>query len=212
MRSVKFLRTAAIASAVAMAATMAAPQAAIAKDRVLSDIPDAGLPGTYAWAPVTVPATSAEADPRVNNSIIQQRITAAVDAGLAAKGYQRISDPSAAGMLVAYRIGVRDKSRIESNPATPWGYPYGASGCAFAGCFGGGFAWGPWGPPDMSVTQYDYTEGRLMIDLMNHKQPAELFWRVTHDETIDKNDGKEDEINKMIGKMLKKLPASNTPD
>ena len=189
---------------------VAAP--ALAKTRVLSDIPDAGLPATYAWAPLAGSASSTETDPRVDNSIVQSRLTRAIDQELAAKGYTRVADPSKAGMVVAFRVGVRDEqgTRVESDPFMSQ-YPFGYRGCMFRACFGGGFMWGAWGPPDVTVTSYDYTSGRLIVDLSSGS-PATLLWRATTDKTVNSKAGTEKEIGELVHATLKKLPGPGVAD
>jgi hypothetical protein len=59
---------------------------------------------TYSWAPLTTQELL-NRDPRVDNNATRRRIRAAIDASLSAKGYRQVSDPSAAALLVSYRIG-----------------------------------------------------------------------------------------------------------
>lgn len=203
-----------VSHGIAMAAGVAATvvfsnSSAIAGTKVISDVPDAGLPMTYAWAPMAPRQGDAETDVRVDNTIVRDRIRSSVDKALAAKGYTLSNDNTGAQMLVAYRIGIRDRTRTDVNPLPS--YPYGASGCRFAACYAGGYNWGWWGPPDVSVTQYDYVEGRIIIDLSSNT-PHKLLWRAMNDKRLDSNDSEQREIDKIVSKMLKKLPAPGVAD
>jgi hypothetical protein len=58
---------------------------------------------TYSWAPLTT-QDLVNRDPRIDNDTSRRRIRAAIDMSLSAKGYRQISNPSAAELLVSYRI------------------------------------------------------------------------------------------------------------
>ncbi|MBS0480751.1 MAG: DUF4136 domain-containing protein [Proteobacteria bacterium] len=179
--------------------------------QVLSQIPAEGLPHTYAWTPRGAPQTAAEADPRVNNSIVETRLMQSIDRQLAAKGYHLVSSPAEAGMLAAFRVGVKDKTRTDVD--TMGAYPsigYGLYGCRFAMCYGGPYSWGAWGPPDVTVSQHDYAEGRVIVDLSTSSQPEKLLWRSSDTGTLNRNSGTQQQIDKLVGKMLAALPAPAT--
>ncbi len=152
---------------------------------------------TYAWAPVTSP-TQRATDPRVANDIINQRIISAVDGALAAKGYRRVSSPGQATLLVSYYVGLEARSDIQSNNMGP---PP-AAACGFRGCVAG---WGFYGAPMMDVETINYTQGTMILDLVD-RASGQLAWRATSQRRVDSADADQAALNAVAADMLKTLP------
>lgn len=153
---------------------------------------------TYAWQPITS-ATQRSADPRVANDIIQGRLETAVDTALAAKGFRKVSSPTQATLLVAYYVGLQN--RTDTRVDTVGGAP--AMACGFRGCVGG---WGMYGPPMTEVQNINYTEGTIILDLVD-RASGKLAWRSTSQRRIDDGDGAQPILNAILADMTKSLPG-----
>ena len=99
----------------------------------------------------------------LDNSLVRKRIEAAVLRELTKKGLREVKIDERPDLLVHYWLGTKDKQRVQ-----------GTSGPS-AGYYGGGYGWGA---SYSNVTTYEYTEGTLIVDLV---EPAkkELQWRAT---------------------------------
>lgn len=156
---------------------------------------------TWAWGPEPAPKQPDELDPRVNNSIIHGRVQHAVEAVLAQKGFRQ-TDPARADFLVEYRVGVRDRretvSQVVGPPPGPIGYgPYGP--------WGAGWAWGYYGPPVVTTREIRYTEGALLIDLIQ-RSTGRLAFRATGTDSITREDGSEEAVREVVTRLLRDLP------
>ena len=152
---------------------------------------------TYAWAPISS-ASQRASDPRVANDIIQQRIVSAVDSALAGKGFRRVSDPAQATLLASYHVGLEARSDIQS---TGMGAPPVA--CGFRGCVSG---WGLYGPPALNVDTIHYTEGTMILDLVD-RASGQLAWRATSQRRVDSGDADQARLNAVAADMVKSLPG-----
>ena len=167
---------------------------------VLQSSTTAVVPGsTYAWAPITADKQRG-ADPRIANDIVQQRITAAFDSAMAAKGYRRVSDPSQATLLASYYVGLENRSEVR---ADSYG-GRGMGGCGFYGCMGG---WGFYGAPTLNVDTIHYTEGTVIFDLVD-RPSGQLAWRAMSQQRVDSSDAEQGALNAIAADMLKALPGN----
>jgi hypothetical protein len=129
---------------------------------------------TYAWVKPARPASS---------PFMDQRIIAAVDAQLAAKGLRQVD--SGAELLVTYNAGVR-----EERSATTTGM--------------GGWRMGGMGRIDPVIENV----GTLVVDLSDGEK-KNLIWRGTATDTLsDKSDKNSKKIEKAVEKLFKKYPPS----
>jgi hypothetical protein len=132
---------------------------------------------SYRWAKV---AGRVEANP-----LIVQRVGAAVEAQLKAKGY--VAAGGEPDFLVAPHVG--RQSRIQ---VTDWGYGYGPH----AGWYGGG------------VDVYQYEEGSLIVDIVDART-KQLKWRGTATSIVDPDATPEERtqrINEAVAKIFEKFP------
>jgi len=90
-----------------------------------------------------------------NNSVVRERIEAAVSRELTAKGLRPVGSGRQPDLIVYYWVSVRDKQQKAWRTGYGWGARYGGGG-----------------------TTYPYEEGTLIVDLV---EPAkgELAWRAT---------------------------------
>ncbi len=149
---------------------------------------------TWAWGPEPTPKRPDELDPRVNNSIIHGRIQRAIGAVLGQKAFRR-AETSTADFLVAYRVGVKDARQVVTQ-AVPTGPPY-----------WGGWGWGYYGPPPLVTSQeISYTEGALVIDIVQRSTGKLAFRAIGRDTDVTQADMSDEGIQKIVTKMLGALP------
>ena len=111
---------------------------------------------TYKWIPREISNASGGAKTAVqSNTLLDQRIHRAVDTQMTAKGFT-LTEENPDVMLV-YHVGLANKVDV-----TDWGYTYAGS------YWGGGMG--------RSVDVYQYTEGTLIVDLVN-ASTKQLAWR-----------------------------------
>jgi hypothetical protein len=165
-----------------------------AKVSVLQSATASISPGaTYAWAPTAAQGTQ-HGDPRIDNDIIRERIRTAINTSLGAKGYQLVSDPTSAHLLVAYYVGLQPKTdyRVDT----------------FGGSYGYGYGWGMYGAPsNIDVRAINYVDGTLILDLKD-RASGQLAWRATSEKRINEGDGAQDKLNKLVADMVVSLPGT----
>ncbi len=158
---------------------------------------------TFAWKTVA-PTTSQEMYPGIDNPIFRQRVEQAFNTAMVAKGYTQVADAATADLVLAYRVGVQQKSQLETE-TTPGGYwGGGPMVCGRFGC-GGGWGWGYYGPPTTSVTQVNYTEGGLMLDIMSGKDGT-LEWRALYKNRVTADSATQANLDAIAARIVQSLP------
>ena len=104
----------------------------------------------------------------LDNSLTRKRIETSISRELTKKGLQEVKVDDRPDLLVHYWLGTKDKQRVQGTTSGPSGGYYG-------GYYGGGYGWGA---GYTTVTTYDYTEGTLVVDLVEPVK-KELQWRAT---------------------------------
>lgn len=142
---------------------------------------------SYAWL---ARKAKPSGDPRLDNSLLNERIRNAVDAQLAARGYKQAARAEA-DFLVAYHTAIERKMDVDTIYR---GYGYGPG------------AWG-WGAGHETVV-YQYDQGTLLLDILDPKRHR-LLWRgsasavVSEDSTPEKRTKL---INDAVSKLLDRFP------
>jgi len=148
---------------------------------------------TWAWGPEPPERRPDELDPRVNNSIIHGRVKRSVEAVLAQKGFRQVDDAQTADFLVYYRIGVRDARQVitQATPVAPmWG----------------GWGWGFYGPPPIVTSrEVTYTEGSLMIDLVQRSTSKLAFRAIGLDQDVTRADSSDEQMAQTVARTLRDL-------
>ena len=147
---------------------------------------------TWSWIPEEAPAEGA--DPRVGNSLVSDRVTAAIDRTLQARGYQEVEQSS--DFQVGFSIGVR--IGLESAPSTSASVGYGRYGRY------GGIGYGT------GTEVREYEEGTLVIDLID-PATGKLIWRGTAQARVSSDQSPESStkrINEAVEKVLAQFPPS----
>jgi len=120
---------------------------------------------------------------------LDKRIRGAVDAAMTSKGFTVNTETP--DVLVVYHTGMQNKVDV-----TDWGYSY-------AGSY-----WG-WAGRDIDV--YNYTEGTLIVDLVN-TQSKQLAWRGSATGVVDPGRSPEEvqeRINDVVTKIFDKYPPKS---
>ena len=133
---------------------------------------------TYYWA---------KTDPVPGNDITNQRIIAAVDGGMASRGWTK-APQGQADLAVVANVSTKQRQSLDT----------------FYGGYGGfgGWGWGGWGPTETTVRTY--LEGTLVVALFD-AMTKKLVWRGTATDTVSDNPQKNAEhIDKAVSKMFGK--------
>jgi hypothetical protein len=142
---------------------------------------------TYAWIPQQIDEGSVPASTAVQrNTLLDKRIREAVDATLATKGFTVNAETP--DLLVVYHTGMQNKVDV-----TDWGYTYSGS------------YWG-WAGRDIDV--YNYTEGTLIVDLVDSKS-KQLAWRGSATGVVDPGRSPEEvqeRINDVVTQIFSNYP------
>ena len=153
---------------------------------------------TYAWLEDQAPSN----DIRINNSLIINRVVAAVNNTLQARGYTLV-DKDKADFYVNWLGGIDDKIRLESiNGYYGYlGYGHGARG------------YGGYWPGYSRTYTFEYQEGTLIIDIADSKS-KQLIWRGTGLDYLKTKETPEEitqGINKTVSAILADFPPASQP-
>ena len=139
---------------------------------------------TYSWAQV-----------KTKDALDVDRIKAAVNATLAAKGWTQV-DSGGDVSIVAMEI-TQNQQTLNT----------------FYDGFGGGFGWrrfGGGGFGEATTTTETYKVGTLVVDLFDAKN-KQLIWRGTSSDTLSNNSDKNiKNLDKGVEKMFKKFPPDSS--
>ncbi len=143
---------------------------------------------TYAWMtePTTAEGATSASTAQQRNTLLDKRIRGAVDAAMASKGFTVNTETP--DLLVVYHTGMQNKVDV-----TDWGYSY-------AGSY-----WG-WAGRDIDV--YNYTEGTLIVDLVN-TQSKQLAWRGSATGVVEPGRSPEEvqeRVNDVVMKIFDNYP------
>jgi hypothetical protein len=118
-----------------------------------------------------------------------------VNASLGAKGFQLVSDPESAQLIVAYYVGLQPRTDYRVDTFGGGGY------------YGYGYGWGMYGAPgNIDVRAINYVDGTLILDIKD-RASGQLAWRATSEKRINEGDGAQDKINRLVADMVVSLPG-----
>jgi len=142
--------------------------------------------------------------PDTNNTLIDNRLRNAVTAQMEAKGFRLDNDNP--DLVVTYLAGAKNKQEVQQRVATPPPPGWAAGGWYQPGYYGPG---GWWDPGYSEFFTRNYTEGTLILDLIDVKA-KELVWRAYVTCEVSKiPDDKA--VNNLIAKILAKYPPKPKP-
>lgn len=188
-----YLRSAiASLAAIAMVAGFQATTAEAKTVVIQAPSPALGAGASYAWAPTSSalidPASSAAA-----NRITAQRLQNAIETNLAAHGYRQAPGLPVSDLTVSFHVGLKQRSGTRIGDT-------GATFCGLRGCLR---TWS--GNP--TVTAYEYTQGSLVIDLVD-RRTGRLVWRAASQDRVAQKDLSQVRLNAIVAKMMKSLPPA----
>ncbi|MBO0358391.1 DUF4136 domain-containing protein [Hymenobacter sp. BT186] len=144
---------------------------------------------TWAWYPQQ--AVDAEGGPAKGyESFLDQRLQAAVERELSAKGLTRVD--KAPDLYIAYSAKVEEKQQV-SPYYNGLGYPYYGYGYYGRGAY-------------TPVTQYK--AGTVIIDFVDAKR-KELAWRGTGQAQVDNQSISEEEVHRIVNGILGNYPPND---
>lgn len=139
---------------------------------------------TYSWM---ARQQQASRDPRLDSTLLESRVSAAVDRELSAKGYAKVPLEEA-DFLVAYHVTREGRMQLHTMGGPGWG----------------------WGGTTTHVEKYE--EGTLILDVIA-SDGRMLLWRGTATARIDESAGaekREKRINEAVRRMLQRFPPRLT--
>lgn len=149
---------------------------------------------TYSWGLV-----------KTSNPLNEDRVKAAVDKDLQAKGWQLM--PSGGKATVFATGNVKNEQEAETmydGMGGGWGGGWGYGG--FGG-FGGGFGMGGFG--ESTTTEEDQRVGHLIVDIFDASSHHLLFRGVADDDLSNKASKNTKNLDKDINSMFKKFPPKS---
>ncbi|MET0808189.1 MAG: DUF4136 domain-containing protein [Pseudoxanthomonas sp.] len=167
--------------------------------------PATSLPGNrYAWVEMP-PQVAVEFDKRAQDPQLRQRLQAALDKVLKAKGYSRIDDVRQADIVMAYRVGVRDAQQATVRESGSQLQRETAMECGPGGC-SQIVTRGANGVPTIAVHTENITEGGLLVEVL---QPGEIrvLWRALYRGSVRAKDGPVD-LDTVAAQTLAQLPKA----
>ena len=138
----------------------------------------------WTWLDRPQPETG---DPRLDDVALQNRIRAAIERGLAARGYERIFEGQA-DFWVAYHVSTRTKMDAGVMNRR-LGYPVGES-------------WGP-GPEQRQIS-HEYQRGTLILDVVDARE-EKLVFRGIAERKISNQPAKPQESRKLISEVVEAI-------
>lgn len=204
---VSWWRPAGMAACLALGSALAITASA-QQDTVNVSKTTTSLPGPrYAW--VAMPAQLAvEKDQRVQDPAFRQRLQAALDKALQAKGYRLTDKPSQANFVVAYRVGVQDleEVKVKDIPAPRGGAtPQAAMECRAGGC-SQLVTQSEAGQPTLKTTVKHSTEGGLLVEIIEPKT-IRVLWRALDRGAVKRGDAKQANLDAIAARTLQSVPA-----
>ena len=139
---------------------------------------------TYSWM---ARQPQSREDPRVDSTLLESRVRAAVDRELSFKGYAKVPSEEA-DFLIAYHVTREGRMQLHTMGGPGWG----------------------WGGTTTHVEKYE--EGTLILDVIAPDGKM-LLWRGTATARIDESAGaekREKRINEAVRRMLQRFPPRLT--
>ncbi|HEY2806342.1 MAG TPA: DUF4136 domain-containing protein [Gemmatimonadales bacterium] len=131
--------------------------------------------------------------------ITDQRLRRFVADEMGAKGFHMVDDASQATLLVDYHHTLQNHREVVREVNAP-----GAVYCGVRFCRPG-WGWGLYGPPEVWYRQYNYREGRLVIDIED-RASGKLAWQAVGTREIDQRLSDKD-LQREVRSVLRDLPS-----
>jgi len=143
-----------------------------------------------------------EANKAIINDFDWKRIKEAITKEMTARGYTY--QDADADLDVGVHILLEDKTDVRAYTDYYGGYGYGG--------YGWGYGYGPYGVggATTTVTQTDYTQGTLILNVMDAKAKQLLYQGVAVGTVREGNVDREKRINNVIAKIYATYPVSKS--
>jgi Domain of unknown function (DUF4136) len=136
---------------------------------------DFGAYHTYYWAG----GRDVSGGGSLENTLVDKRIKNIVGEQLSAKGLREVSEDAKPDLAVLYWIGAKDKVSVQTVPSSTM--PSRVAWSRYDPYWGG-----RWGRTYDEVVVRNYTEGTLIVDLIDAAK-MQLAWRAYLVQTVDKD-------------------------
>jgi hypothetical protein len=160
---------------------------------------DASRYRTYTWGVSELRSDN----PEYKSDLIDKRIKYAVEQEFGKRGIVKVS--ADADFTVNYKTFTEKRSQSYSNFSRYPMYPYPFRFGYFPYGFGFGMYPYGWG----TARQYDYTEGTLILDIIDNKT-GDLVWRGSVKGDVERSPNLQKQIRKGVQAILKKYPVPAT--
>lgn len=139
------------------------------------------------------------------NEYDKQTILIAIQDNLEDKGYKYVKEGGE--MSVSIFLTLKDKTSYEAYTNHYGGWAGYGGGWGYSG-FGYGYGYGP-GFASTTVSEYNYEEGTLIIDVFNFNE-KKLIWQGIGSRQVEPNLEKRDRmLPKNVSQILRPFPKSN---
>jgi len=148
---------------------------------------------SYAWiqeGPLIGPGTG-EARSIYISPIDDQRVRAAVEGELAAKGYRKAASLEQADLVVSYAVAREEKTRIREDPGRSSVY---YPGYGYGGWYGGS-----------TVSVQQYTEGTLAIEFWD-RRTKQAVWVGWASKRLSRSDDSNETLRQAVTLTLEPFP------
>ena len=148
---------------------------------------------SYAWikAGPLIGPSAGEGRPTYISPIDDQRIRAAVESELAAKGYRKAASLEQADLVVSYSIGTQEKTRVRQDPGMSHVY---YPGYGYGGWYRGS-----------TVSVQQYTEGTLAIEFWDSRT-KQAVWVGWASKRLSRSDDSHETIRKAVNMTMEPFP------
>jgi hypothetical protein len=149
---------------------------------------------SYAWikdGPLIGPTTGQASPSSYVSPIDDQRLRAAIDGELAAKGYSKAASIEEADLVVSYAGGKEEKTRIREQPGRSSVY---YPGYGYGGWYGGS-----------AVSVQQYTEGSLAIEFWDRRS-KQAVWVGGASKRLSKSDEPKETLREAVAMILEPFP------
>lgn len=153
-------------------------------------------PTTWAWGRRDT-ISQYQLDPAVaQNTILHNRIQQSVEKNLTTRGWRKVDDPSQAGLIVTYYVGIKRATELVSSSTSTGSGWY------------GGYGWGVYGAPTYTSTNVrpvEYKTGALLL-VVRDRATMNVAWQGMYKKEVNDTDRSTPEsIQRIVDDLLAEL-------
>jgi hypothetical protein len=158
---------------------------------------------TFAWLPADVQTNN----PKYKGDIIDSKIKSSVRSELESRGLMEVPDNQNPDLLLGYHVYTENKQQMTGGyygGYPGWGGYYGLGG--WGSYYGPGWGWG-YGFSSPSI--YNYTEGTLILDVMDNRT-KQVVWRGSIDGDVTNTKKLDKKIEKGVEAIMEDFPIKGS--